>query len=295
MVTKGFRPLIFLKGMMMGAADIIPGVSGGTIALITGIYEELIFSLGSLFDTGTLSLLMKGRLQAWWKKINGTFLVHLLAGILTSVFLLARLISWLFTHYPLLVWAFFFGLIAASGIFILKRWRIQNIRQFLWVVLGASLALLLAFLHPVGPRTAEAGWLVLFGSGALASIAMILPGISGSYILILIGMYRYVLEKVHHMDIMPLLIFSAGVATGLAGFSRFLRWLFARYEHTTMLILGGFLMGSLAMVWPWKEDLRPVWPTHYHDHPQIPVVLIWMVAGWTLIWLIEKAAARYGH
>ncbi|NPA46393.1 MAG: DUF368 domain-containing protein [Chlorobi bacterium] len=294
-MVKPTMLVTYFKGMMMGAADIIPGVSGGTIALITGIYEDLIFALSRLFDADTLRLLLKGQWRAWWQRINGRFLMSLMAGILTSVFLLAKIISWLFLHYPLMVWGFFFGLIAASGLFILNKWRIGRAADLLWVGMGASVAVFLAFMHPVGPVKGEVGWFFLLFSGALASIAMILPGISGSYILILIGMYRYVLDKVHQMEIFPLLVFTAGVGLGLGGFSRMLRWLFARYEHRTMLLLGGFLLGSLAMVWPWKTDLRPVWPSAYPGNPEIAAVLAWVIAGFLLIWGIEKIASRYGN
>jgi len=290
-----FRWDVFLKGMLMGSADIIPGVSGGTIALITGIYEQLIFSLSAVFSAENLRLLRQGRIDLIWKRINGPFLLSVMTGILASIFLLARLISWLFHHYPLLVWAFFFGLIAASGLFLLRKTGLTAGAMAGWVLLGAALALVITFIRPAPSTDDHLSWWALFGGGMAASIAMILPGISGSYILILLGMYRAVLEKVKQLDIIPLLVFTAGVVVGLGGFSKFLKWLFARYEKQTLAVLGGFLLGSLGMVWPWKNDYRPVWPRAYDGDPQYGWVIFWMLTGFAVVWLIEKAARRYGN
>ena len=285
-----FRIPIYLRGMLMGAADLIPGVSGGTIALITGIYEEFIFALSALFETDNLRLLFRGHWRRFWQAVNGNFLFSLFAGILSSVLLFASLIRWLFTHYPVHVWSFFFGLIAASSLMVLRMAGTHSKRWF-FVVAGTATGLLIAWSHPA-QVSGNASLLMSFFSGMLASMAMILPGISGSYILILLGMYATVLEWVHRFDLPYLGVFVLGVGAGITGFSRLLRWLLAHYEKPTLSLLGGFLLGSLAMIWPWKSGGVPVWPAHFDGDPHIWMAIGLALTGIVLILALERAANK---
>lgn len=244
-------PGVYLRGMAMGAADVVPGVSGGTVAFITGIYETLLTSLRNI-DWQALKLLRDQGFAAAWRHVNGSFLVSLLAGILTSIVLLANLIRHALEHYPIPVWAFFFGLIAASAWHLLRQLR--HLTPVLWLILfvGALLALGISVVRPGElPQTP----MTFFLSGAIAICAMILPGISGSFMLVLMGMYAPVLGALTDGQWGLLAIFAGGCACGLMAFARVLNWLFQRFHDQTMALMTGFLLGSLAMVWPWKHTL----------------------------------------
>ena len=239
---------IAVRGMAMGAADVVPGVSGGTIAFITGIYQELLDSLSRIGPHCITVLRRHGPLVAW-EYINGTFLLSLFAGVLVSVFSLARLIGYLLETYPILVWSFFFGLVLASSLPILRsvpRWSGSVVTCLL---LGFLLAVVISELRP---GQIPATPLTLFLSGALAICAMILPGISGSFILLLIGIYPRVLAAVHELQLLNLMCFAAGAATGLLLFSRLLSWLMHHFIARTLAFLAGILLGSLKIIWPWK-------------------------------------------
>ncbi|MFI2812781.1 MULTISPECIES: DUF368 domain-containing protein [Microbulbifer] len=239
---------VVLRGMGMGAADVVPGVSGGTIAFITGIYGELLDSLSRIGPHCLTVLRRHGPLVAW-QYINGNFLLALFCGVLLSVFSLAGLIGYLLDHYPIVVWAFFFGLILASTVPIMRQ-----VPRWSWsVVVCLALGILLAVgVSELRPGQVSATPLNLFLSGALAICAMILPGISGSFILLLIGIYPRVLEAVHELQVASLLYFAAGAVTGLMLFSRLLSWLMHHFPARTLAFLAGVLMGSLKIVWPWK-------------------------------------------
>ncbi|MFT5876745.1 MAG: putative membrane protein, partial [Dokdonia sp.] len=255
--------LITLKGMAMGAADVVPGVSGGTIALIAGIYKELIETLTSL-NLEVLKTLRKEGFAAAFNAINGKFLVALVSGIAISVLSLAKIFNYLLVNEAVLVWSFFFGLIIASVWLIGNRVSRWNASNWLALLLGALISFGVTIVSPAqGPDTI---W-YLFLSGVLAFIAMILPGISGSFILLLLGAYHLVLGKVSSlidgiraMDITIILtngielgIFAIGGIVGLLSFSRILKWMFEKYENRTLALLTGFLIGSLNKVWPWKK------------------------------------------
>ncbi|QIL89572.1 DUF368 domain-containing protein [Microbulbifer sp. SH-1] len=236
------------RGIAMGAADVVPGVSGGTIAFITGIYQELLDSL-SRIGPHTLAILVKDGIAAAWRQINGNFLLALFAGILTSIFSLAKLISFLLHNYPIVVWAFFFGLILASVVPIARR-----VSRWTWqcwgaLILGVALAILVSEMRPTEITATPA---TLFFSGALAICAMILPGISGSFILLMIGIYPQVIAAVHQFQLSALVWFAAGAGSGLLLFSRLLSWLMHRFPSVTLSFLVGILLGSLKIVWPWK-------------------------------------------
>lgn len=257
--------LTALKGMGMGAADVVPGVSGGTIAFIAGIYEELIYSLKSI-DATAIKLLFKFDLKSFWQHINGNFLLAVFAGIILSVVSLASLITHLLANYPVLVWAFFFGLIVGSAIMIggkVKKW---NIPVIVSLVVGIAVAYFITAMTPT--QTPEALWFI-FLSGMVAITAMILPGISGSFILLLLGKYKYILSALTELDFKVILTFIVGCVGGLLAFSRVLSWMFARFHDLTVALLTGFMIGSLNKVWPWKKTLE--WGTDRHGE-QIPLV-----------------------
>ena len=246
--------LLYSKGLAMGAADVVPGVSGGTIAFITGIYDEL---LGSLKKCGPSALvtLFKAGPKEFWAHINGNFLITLFAGVFTSIFSLARLITWLLDSYPIQVWSFFFGLVLVSawhmGLQIRREWSLVSLVSlgvgaiFAWMISSGGLPLM----------AENAGLLSFFFAGSLAICAMILPGISGSFILLLLGFYAPVMAAVKAFDIPVIAIFGAGCVLGLLLFSHFLSWLLLRVRIPTMAFLIGLMLGSLNKLWPWKQIL----------------------------------------
>lgn len=241
--------MVTVKGACMGAADVIPGVSGGTIAFMTGIYEELIGSINAI-DTYAVKMLFTGRLKAFWKHINGNFLVCVFAGILLSVLSLAKLMQFLLSTYPIHTWAFFFGLIVASSIFILRGVKDWNFKDVIFLAAGTVLWIVVCTLSPT--QTPDGLWFI-FLSGSIAICAMILPGISGSFILLILGKYEYIMNAIVDMDIAVLAVFATGAAAGILAFSKFLHWLLARYHRQTLVVLAGFIIGSLVKVWPWSN------------------------------------------
>lgn len=256
---KGFwkNIMVAVKGACMGAADVIPGVSGGTIAFIMGIYDEFVGSLASI-NGEALKLLLKGRFSAFWKHINGSFLLSLVAGIGISVIALAGLMQMLLSDFPIQTWAFFFGLIVASSLFIIRGISGWKIREGLMLVFGILLGAVICTLSPT--QTPDGLWFI-FLSGALAICAMILPGISGSFILLILGKYEYVLGAISGLvagvdpgrNLLILGVFGLGAIIGILAFSRFLHWLLARWQKETMIVLAGFIIGSLVKIWPWSN------------------------------------------
>lgn len=249
---------LFLKGIGMGAADVVPGVSGGTIAFITGIYEELVNSLRS-FDIEALRLIFKGRVAEFWRRINGTFLLVLFSGILTSVFSLARLMEFLLSSYPTMVWSFFFGLVLISGISVLRRIRVWDITRVASLVSGTVIMVIITRFSPA--ETSEAYWFIYL-SGAIAICAMILPGVSGAFILLILGKYQFILQAVGSFDLPVIALFGAGVVTGLLSFANLLSWLLRNFHDLTVALLSGFIIGSLNKIWPWKETLSSAVDSH---------------------------------
>ncbi len=251
--------IITLKGLAMGAADVVPGVSGGTIAFISGIYEELLGSIAAV-NFASLKLLKSQGIKVFWKQINGNFLISLLFGIAISVASLAKIISWLLENKPILVWSFFFGLVLASILFIGKQITKWNITTIILLIFGTLIAYWITTLNPLISESTSP--LFLFLAGALAICAMILPGISGSFILVLLGAYKPVLDAIHNKDFKLIAILGAGAIVGLLTFSKVLKWLFAHYKNLTLAVLTGFVLGSLNKIWPWKETLT--WRTNSH-------------------------------
>jgi putative membrane protein len=299
--------LITLKGIAMGAADVIPGVSGGTIAFITGIYEELIDSIKSINLTA-IKLLLTGKFAEFWKAVNGTFLLSLLTGIAISIISLAKGLKYLLDHHPILVWSFFFGLVVASAIYVartIKNWSPATI------ISGIAGIIIAYFITVITPAEANTTYWFIFLSGAIAICAMILPGISGSFILVLLGMYKFILEAVGNFEIAVILTFLAGAAIGIISFSNLLSWLLKKYHNITIALLAGFMIGSLNKVWPWKKvvetftdrhgQIKPlieenVLPGTYEQITGNQSFLIGAIAlaalGFALIFVIENIANR---
>ncbi|MFO8001482.1 MAG: DUF368 domain-containing protein [Marinilabilia sp.] len=242
----------FLKGVAMGAANVIPGVSGGTIALVTGIFARLINAIKS-FDAPALKLLIKGRFRDFASHTDLWFLVWLFAGIFAAIISLARLLEFLFQHYPTYVWAFFFGLVMASVYFVgrtVGKWHTPAIVSF---VTGAAIAVAISVLTPASENST---FFYLFLCGVVAICSMILPGLSGSFVLILMGNYQLVMiDAVNDLNLSVLLPVGIGAVAGLVVFSRFLSWLLGRFPHSTIALLSGFIMGSLGILWPWKSEI----------------------------------------
>lgn len=294
--------IIALKGMAMGAADVVPGVSGGTIAFISGIYEELLNSINAL-NLSLLNVWKKEGFRAVWKQVNGNFLLSLFVGIGISIFSLAKALSWLLTNQPILLWAFFFGLVLASVIFVARaidKWQLNTIAVF---ILGALLAFYITTL-PVSDNTDSLPYLFL--SGALAVCAMILPGISGAFILVLLGSYKTILDAVHEKDFLIICTVGAGAVLGLLSFARLLKWMFNRYKNTTLALLTGFILGSLNKIWPWKKVLlyknfgdkiipvkeANILPSSYEGDPQLLYAVFLALVGFSLIFILENLAKK---
>lgn len=295
---------VFFRGMAMGAADIVPGVSGGTIALITGIYEELLRSLKSITPK-TLCLIWQQGPKSFWSEINGNFLLSLMAGIVLSLISLSHLLTYLLSSYPILIWSFFFGLVAASGFWLLKQCCLKQVGSWVLLALGIAIAWSVTSGRPM---EVEATPIVLFFSGALAICAMILPGISGSFILLLLGVYAPVLAAIKGLDLTVIAIFGLGCATGLLSFVHLLSFLLGRFHAQAIAILTGFLFGSLNALWPWKQVLiyytsskgieKPlvqenIWPTDFLVlTQQEPMLLLALVAA--LIGMLVVLGLEFG-
>ncbi|GHA69435.1 DUF368 domain-containing protein [Pontibacter akesuensis] len=257
--------LLFSKGVGMGAADVVPGVSGGTIAFITGIYEELLGSIRSV-NGEAIKLLLRFNLKGFWKHINGTFLVVLLAGIGLSFASLSRLILYLLEYHSELLWSFFFGLIVASAVVVAKQVRRWTPGVIIAGLLGAAIAFYITVATP--GQTPEAYWFV-FISGAIAICAMILPGISGSFILVLLAKYEFIMLALKELRIDIIAVFGIGCLTGILAFSHVLNFMLKRYHGITIALLTGFMVGSLNKVWPWKITLETYTDRHGEVKPLV--------------------------
>jgi putative membrane protein len=255
--------LTFLKGMSMGAADVVPGVSGGSIALIAGIYQKLLDSIKSI-DKTALGFLFKFELKALWNHINGSFLLTLMAGILTSIFSLAKVITYLMDHHPIPLWSFFCGLIIISAVIILRDIKRWNLSVVLSLILGTVAAYFITGLPPTS--TPDTLWFT-FVAGAIAICAMILPGISGSFLLLVMGQYERILGAVTDRNILIIVVFGLGCVVGLLSFSRLISWLLKHYHAVTIAVLSGFMLGSLNKIWPWKEVLSYRMSSHGEQKP----------------------------
>jgi putative membrane protein len=294
--------IISFKGMAMGAADVVPGVSGGTIAFISGIYEELINTISGV-KVGLLRTWKDDGFKAMWAEINGNFIVALLSGIIFSFFTIMRLANYLLEEHPILIWSFFFGLVLASVYYVGKQIPKWTFNVFLFLILGAGIAF---YITSLPPMTAAASDLFLFFAGAIAICAMILPGISGAFILVLLGAYKTVSEATNDFDFKTLGIVALGAIFGLLSFSRLLKWLFVNYSTLTLATLTGFIAGSLNKIWPWKLTLETaeygdksivirdesVMPWNFDAEPHSLQAFVLMLAGFILILILEGLAEK---
>ena len=301
---------LFLKGMLMGAADLVPGVSGGTIALITGIYKELLESINS-FSWNTLKNIKKEGLTDVWKKLNGFFLLTVFGGIITSILLLSQILEWFIINEPIGLWSFFFGLLIASIVYLIKTDLSFNISSLVYLCLGAVFSFLSTQLQ--GTREDFSLW-YLFISGFIGVSAMILPGLSGAYILFVMGVYQTILSNVRQAQellfdfnqaklfavVSVLGVFVLGMIFGIKVFSKILTWLLKLYPKQIMAVLIGLMIGALHKVWPWQKEIIidsssiiekkiAVFPSSYEGgDPQIIKALILMFLGFIILFILER-------
>ncbi|WP_064608231.1 DUF368 domain-containing protein [Photobacterium sp. J15] len=297
----------FLKGMAMGAADVVPGVSGGTIAFITGIYDTLLESIRRV-NPSLIGIIKKDGLKAAFDHVNGTFLLLLLSGILTSIFTLARFLTWMLHNNPIPLWSFFFGLIIVSVNHMFKQVKQWKVNRFVSVLAGAFFAYGITVLHPLNLEPTTVNILI---AGSIAICAMILPGISGSFILLLLGMYGPILAAAKSVDIITLGTFATGGVIGLLSFSHLLSWVLRNYRDIALTFLTGLMLGTLSKIWPWKETLtwrinssgeqvplleRNLSPLTFEQVTGQPALLAYafaaMIMGIALVWGLEKLADK---
>ncbi len=284
------------KGFFMGAANVVPGVSGGTIALITNIFERIISALNALLSAKVWKSLKDSGFKTFWRAIDGEFLVSLLVGVGISIFSLAKAVTWCLTYHPIQTWALFFGLILASAVSMfrgVKGWKPSDV---LLAVAGAALGLSVCMLSPT--QTPDGLWFIAI-CGAVAICTMILPGISGSFILVILGKYDFVMRAVSELDWPVLVSFALGCAVGILAFAKLLHWLLARWEKQTMIVLLGFVVGTLVKVWPWadKAALREAQLLRTGDaggaiDMQVGSAVAFMALGALVIIVIDWASRR---
>ena len=280
-----------VRGFMMGAANVVPGVSGGTIALITGIYGRIVGAINSVTEPQTWKDLLHGRFREFWKETDGSFLLALGVGILLSILSLAKLMTYVLENHPVETWAFFFGLIIASAVLMFRDIKGWGWKEILAAVLGCMLGAGICLLTPAG--TPDSLWFI-FLCGAIAICTMILPGISGSFILLIMGKYDYIMQALNlsEPNIPVILVFGAGCVTGLLAFAKFLHWVLGKWEKQTMIILLGFILGSLVKVWPWQVEVsRGIF------RPDVPGAetgwaILWCAAGLGLVLFMDRLGKK---
>ncbi|WP_242091550.1 DUF368 domain-containing protein [Aestuariivivens sediminicola] len=291
--------VIFSKGIAMGAADAVPGVSGGTIAFISGIYEELITTISNV-NPSLFKILFKNGIGSFWKALNGNFLLALVFGMTVSFVSFMRLAKYLLENHPVLIWSFFFGLIVASIYFVGKQIKDWNFYTITAISVGTAIAFYVSKIPSLA--AIDSAWFLFF-AGAIAICAMILPGISGSFILIILGAYKTLSDALHDFKIKEILIFIIGAAIGLLSFSHVLKWLFKHYRNVTLALLTGFIFGSLNKVWPWKKTLtwhtsskgvktpllqESISPYSFEGDNQLLYAILLMLVGFLTIFILEK-------
>ncbi len=295
--------IIALKGIAMGAADAVPGVSGGTIAFISGIYEELIATISNI-NLKLFKTLFKEGFAAFWNAANGNFVIALFSGIFISFVSFMKLAKYLLEYHPILIWSFFFGLIIASIYFVGKQITTWNLGTGIALGVGAIIAYFISTLPSMESNTSN---YFLFIAGAIAICAMILPGISGSFILIIIGAYKTLSDAIHDVDLKKIIVFALGALVGLLSFSHVLKWLFKNYHNITLALLTGFIFGSLNKVWPWKKTVswytnskgisapliqESVSPLNFEGDSKLAIALLLMIIGFLTIFTLEKIGNR---
>ena len=298
--------MVGLKGCAMGMADVVPGVSGGTIAFISGIYEELLDSIKSL-DIEALKLFFTGKFRQFFEKINGKFLFSLIAGIGVAILTMARLMTYMLENHPIITWSFFFGLIIASALMVAREVNCWGVAPVITMLIGVVLSY---WITVVSPATTPNDWWFIMLSGAIAICAMILPGISGAFILLLLGKYLFIMEAVTELNIGVLVLFAIGAVVGIVSFSHVLSWLLNKWHDATVTLLMGFMIGSLNKVWPWKQTLETYLDSHGVEQPlaqanvspmqfevlgsesHLVLAIVSCVAGFALIYVIELIGKR---
>jgi putative membrane protein len=309
--------IITAKGLAMGAADVVPGVSGGTIAFISGIYEELIETIHKI-DLGFFTIWKKEGFKAAWKHYNLSFLLALFAGVFISILSLAKVITSLLDTYPIMVWSFFFGLVIASIVYVGQQITKWNVSMVIGLLVATILSYLITIAEPIG--TADSTWFLFF-AGFIAIIAMILPGISGAFILLLMGAYTSVIGIVTQLAsgitslnttilfeaLGKLMIFAVGALVGLKVFSKALNWMFKHHKNLILAVLIGFMVGALNKIWPWKEVIeyrtnhageqvpfleRSILPQNFDGNPYVLYAVVFAIIGFLTIFLLEKLANK---
>ena len=304
---------IIFKGIAMGAADVIPGVSGGTIAFISGIYEELIESIDKI-NLGVFKVWKTDGFKTAWNSINGTFLVALFSGIAISILSLAKLIKWLLHNEPVLLWSFFFGLVLASILYIAKQIKNWSALVFVAIVLTSILSYYITLAEPFA--SPDSPYYLLF-CGFIAIIAMILPGVSGAFILLILGAYQTAIDTINNLRdglftgnmelfkeaFINFSLLALGAIVGIKVFSKLLNWMFKHKKNLTLAILTGFMIGSLNKIWPWKEVLstrvnsegikvplleKSILPTNFDGDSQLLMASVFIIIGFFTILLLER-------
>ena len=296
--------VISLKGLAMGAADVVPGVSGGTIAFISGIYEELITSLNNI-NFSLFKTLKNDGFKSAWNQLNGNFLLALFIGIGISVISLAKGLEWILHNHPILIWSFFFGLVLASILFVGKQIKKWSFVSVIGLIAGTFVAYYITTIPSLLTSNSSNGFLFL--AGALAICAMILPGISGAFILVLLGAYQPVLEALNNKDFKMIMFIGVGAIVGLLSFSKLLKWLFKNYHNLTLAILTGFILGSLNKIWPWKKVLsfrtdskgeqvpfleESISPFSFEGDNQLVIAVGLIFLGFATIFVLEKLGSK---
>ncbi len=300
----------FVKGILIGIANVIPGVSGGTIALITGILERLLNAIKNILSPSSLKLFFGAKYKEWANVIDFKFVLAVFLGVIVAIISVARLFKFLFDYYPVHLWAFFFGLVAASIYFVLLDVRQRNIINTIFLIIGTTIAITIALIHPASQNS---NVIYLIICGIIATSAMILPGISGSFVLILMGNYELIMiDAINNFNLNILLPVALGAIIGLIALSHILSWLFKRFPDQIISLLSGFMMGSLLIIWPWKESIYKIkangeylltpsgekivekyrWFFPSEFNIETILAIIFMALGIVLIWILETSTKK---
>lgn len=283
---------LYFKGMAMGVADAFPGISGGTMALILGIYKELISSI-SVINFSLFKTLKNEGFNEFWRKLNGTFLLMLFSGIISSLVVFMNIASYLIDNFPVLIWSFFLGLVSASIYIILKPTDLFNFNKtqnilINWLLLLSSLYIsyLLTSLPEI--NNLNENLIFIFSAGLIASCAMILPGVSGSYILVILGLYKTMSKALINLELDKIVIFGFGVILGLTSFSKLVKWGFDKFPNKILIAMTGLILGSIHKLWPWKSNEINILPTNYSEYNYLIESIVLFIIGFLLIFLLEK-------
>lgn len=293
MNSKSFENIkLYFKGMAMGVADAFPGISGGTMALILGIYKELIGSI-SVINFSLFKTLKNEGFNEFWRKLNGTFLLILFSGIISSLVVFMNIASFLIDNFPILIWSFFLGLVSASIYIILKPTDLFNFNKtqnilINWFLLLSSLYIsyLLTSLPEI--NNLNENLIFIFFAGLIASCAMILPGVSGSYILVILGLYKTMSKALINLELDKIVIFGFGVILGLTSFSKLVKWGFDKFPNKILIAMTGLIIGSIHKLWPWKSNEINILPTNYSEYNYLIESILLFIIGFLLIFLLEK-------